>query len=153
TLHRLLLDKISQRDIANVISAMRVKHPITANRIRTSLASLFSWAISEGLVTANPVTGTKRTDEKSRDRVLDPSELRLIWDALDNDHFGSIMKLLMLTGQRALEISGMRWSEIKGDVLVLPPDRVKNHREHTIPLSQAARTIINAQPHRVDHLG
>src|SRR5262249_9089918 len=108
TLHRLLLEKIQQRDIANVISAMRVKHPVTANRIRTSLASLFSWAISEGLVNSNPVTGTKRTEEKSRDRVLDASELRLIWNSLEDDHYGAIIKLLALTGQRAGEIAGMR---------------------------------------------
>ena len=152
-LHRLLLDKIQQRDIANVISAMRVKHPVTANRIRTSLASLFSWAISEGLVQSNPVTGTKRTEEKSRDRVLDASELRLIWNALEDDHFGSIIKLLALTGQRAREIAGMRWSELKNDDLLLPSERTKNHREHLVPLSEAARAIIAEQPRRVDQDG
>ena len=148
TLHGLLLAKIQQRDIASVISTVRAKHAVTANRVRTSLASLFSWAIGEGLVNSNPVTGTKRTDEKSRDRVLDPVELRLIWNSLEDDHFGAIVKLLALTGQRAAEISGMRWSELKNDVLVLPPDRTKNHREHLIPLSEPARAIITAQPRR-----
>jgi len=80
TLHGLLLAKIQQRDIASVISTVRAKHAVTANRVRTSLASLFSWAIGEGLVQSNPVTGTKRTDEKSRERVLDTVELRLIWN-------------------------------------------------------------------------
>jgi integrase len=131
-----------------VISAMRAKHAVTANRVRTSLASLFSWAIGEGLVLSNPVTGTKRTEEKSRERVLDPAELRLIWNSLEDDHFGAIMKLLALTGQRASEIAGMRWSELKSDVLVLPPERTKNHREHMVPLSEPARAIIAAQPRR-----
>jgi integrase len=149
TLHGLLLAKIQQRDIASVISTVRAKHAVTANRVRTSLASLFSWAIGEGLVNSNPVTGTKRTDEKSRERVLDPVELRLIWNSLEDDHFGAIVKLLALTGQRAAEISGMRWSELKNDVLVLPPDRTKNHREHLIPLSEPARAIITAQPRRL----
>jgi integrase len=148
TLHGLLLAKIQQRDIASVISTVRAKHAVTANRVRTSLASLFSWAIGEGLVQSNPVTGTKRTDEKSRERVLDTVELRLIWNSLEDDHFGAIVKLLALTGQRAAEISGMRWSELKNDVLVLPPDRTKNHREHLIPLSEPARAIIMAQPRR-----
>jgi integrase len=148
TLHGLLLAKIQQRDIASVISAVRAKHAVTANRVRTSLASLFSWAISEGLVTSNPVTGTKRTDEKSRERVLDEAELRLIWISLGDGQFGAIMKLLALTGQRASEIAGMRWSELKSDVLVLPPERTKNHRAHSIPLSEPARAIIAAQPRR-----
>jgi integrase len=147
-LHSLLLTKIQQRDIASVLSAVRATHPVTANRVRTSLASLFSWAIGEGLVQSNPVTHTLRTDEKSRDRVLDPSELRAVWNSLGDDHFGSIMKLLALTGQRAAEIAGLRWSELKDDVIVLPPERTKNHREHAIPLSEAARAIIEAQPRR-----
>jgi integrase len=152
-LDRLLLDKIQQRDIASVISAVRTVHPVTANRVRTSLASLFGWAISEGLITSNPVTGTKRTDEKSRDRVLDASELRLIWNALEDNHFGAIMKLLALTGQREAEIAGMRWSELKDDVLVLPPERTKNHREHMVPLSEPAQAIIAEQPRRFDREG
>jgi integrase len=148
TLHGLLLAKIQQRDIASVISTVRAKHAVTANRVRTSLASLFSWAIGEGLVNSNPVTGTKRTDEKSRDRVLDPAELRAIWNSLGDDHFGAIMKLLALTGQRAAEIAGLRWSELKDDVIVLPPERTKNHREQVVPLSEPARAIIKAQPRR-----
>jgi integrase len=147
-LHGLLLAKIQQRDIASVISAVRSSHAVTANRVRTSLASLFSWAISEGLVNSNPVTGTKPTEEKSRERVLDPAELRLIWNALGDDHFGAIIKLLALTGQRAGEIAGLRWSEVTNDGLVLPPARTKNHRKHTIPLSASARAIIEAQPRR-----
>lgn len=151
TLHGLLLAKIQQRDISSVISAVRGKHAVTANRVRTSLATLFSWAISEGLISINPVTGTKRTDEKSRDRVLEPAELRLIWNALQDDHFGAIMKLLALTGQRAAEINGLRWSELseEGDAINLPPERTKNHREHLVPLSESAQAIIAAQPRRI----
>src|SRR2546429_6075671 len=56
--------------------------------------------------------------------------------------FRSIVKLLALTGQRAAEISGLRWSELHGDAFVLPPERTKNGREHMIPLSAPARAII-----------
>jgi integrase len=149
SLNGLLISKIQRQDIASVISAVRAKGAaVTANRVRTSLSSFYSWAISEGLVDHNPVSGTLRTEEKSRERVLDPAELCAIWNALEDDHFGAIMKLLALTGQRASEISGLRWSEVKDDVLVLPPPRVKNGREHSIPLSEPARAIIAAQPSR-----
>jgi integrase len=148
TLHGLLLAKIERQDIATTINVVRAKHAITANRVRTSLSSFFSWAISEGLVDANPVTGTKRTDENSRQRVLNPVEMCQIWNALEDDHFGSIIKLLALTGQRASEIAGLRWSEVNNGALVLPPDRTKNAREHVVPLSDPAREIIEAQPRR-----
>ena len=101
--------------------------------------------MGEGLVEANPVIGTNRSEEKPRERVLDPAELRLIWNALRDDDTGAIMKLLMLTGQRAGEIAGLRWSEIRDDAIMLPGERTKNHRPHTVPLSQAARDIIAKQ--------
>jgi integrase len=148
TLHRLLLPKIQQADIASVLRAIRLKHPTTANRVRSTLASFFGWAISEGMVASNPVTGTKATKEKTRERVLGDAELRLIWNALPDNHYGSILKLLALTGQRAGEIAGLRWSEIKGDVLVLPSERTKNHQQHSVPLSEPARSIIEAQLRR-----
>jgi integrase len=149
SLHGLLLGKIQRQDVANVITAVRAKGAaVTANRVRATLSSFFSWAIGEGMAEHNPVTGTKRTEEQSRERVLSFDELRLIWNALEEDHFGAIIKLLLLTGQRAAEISGLKWSELKDDAFVLPPERTKNGREHTIPLSGAVRAIIDAQPRR-----
>jgi integrase len=148
-LHGLLLSKIQRQDIASVIGTVRAKGAaVTANRVRSTLSSFFGWAISEGLVDNNPVTGTKRTEEKSRERVLDTSEIRAIWNALEDDQFGAIMKLLALTGQRAAEIAGLRRSELKADAAVLPPERTKNGREHTIPFSAPAQAIIAAQPVR-----
>ena len=147
-LHGLLLAKIQRQDIASVISAVRAKgKAVTANRVRTSLSSFFSWAIGRA-VDHNPVTGTLRTEEKSRERVLSYDELRLIWNALEEDHFGAIIKLLALTGQRAAEISGLRRTELQGDAFTLPPERTKNGLEHTVPLSEPARAIIAAQPRR-----
>ena len=150
SLHGLLLAKIQRQDIASVISAVRAKGAaVTANRVRATISSFFSWAISEGLVDHNPVTGTLRTEEKSRERVLSYDELHLIWNALEDDHFGAVIKLLLLTGQRAAEISGLRWSELTGDdAFVLVPERTKNGREHSVPLSEPARAIVAAQPRR-----
>ena len=145
-LHRLQLEKITKRDIAACISSVRTNSGlVTGNRVRAMLSAFFTWAMGEGFAETNPVIGTNRSEEKSRERVLDPAELRLIWNALRNDDFGAIMKLLMLTGQRASEIAGLRWSEIRGDTIALPGERTKNRRPHTIPLSQAAHSIIAKQ--------
>jgi integrase len=150
TLHRLNIEKISRADIATCIAAVRKNSgAVTGNRVRATLSAFFGWAIGEGLSDVNPVIGTNRTEEKARERVLSPAELRIIWRALPADHFGSIMKLLMLTGQRAGEIAGLRRPEIHGNSIVLPGERTKNHRPHIVPLSDPALEIINAQPNRV----
>ena len=149
-LHRLNLEKITRADIASCITSVRKNSgAVTGNRVRATLSAFFGWAIGEGILDTNPVVGTNRTEEKPRERVLSPTELRVIWRALAADHFGSIMKLLMLTGQRAGEIAGLRWSEVEGNSIVLPGERTKNHRAHIVPLSDAALEIVTAQPKRV----
>jgi integrase len=106
--------------------------------------------MGQGIADTNPVIGTSTQKERPRDRVLSPAELRTIWNALPDDHYGAIMKLLAVTGQRAGEIAGLRWSEVdlERGTIMLPGERTKNHRPHLVPLPQAARTIIEARPRR-----
>src|SRR5262249_8665916 len=100
-LHQIQLTKISRRDVA----ALHV--PITsgagapaANLGGSSVSAFFTWAMARGFAESNPVIGTEKNEEKSRDRVLTPAELRLIWNALDDAQHGACIKLLALTGQR-----------------------------------------------------
>jgi integrase len=149
-LHGLQFAKIERRSIATRLSEIaQASGSVTANRVRATLSALFAWGIEQGMVEHNVVIGTSKERERSRDRVLSPTELRLIWTNLGDDHFGSIVRLLMLTGARANEIAALRWSEVHDDMIVLPPERVKNGRTHIIPLTAAARAIIDLQPHRV----
>jgi integrase len=112
-LHGLQLGKIERRDIAACVASVARKNgDVTSNRVRTSLSGFFSWAMGEGLAEQNPVIGTNRKEEKARERVLSAAEIRTIWNALEDDHYGAIMKLLALLGQREGEIAGLRLSEL-----------------------------------------
>jgi integrase len=149
-LHSLPLAKVERRTIASRLSEIeQASGNRTRNSVRATLHAMYAWAIQEGMAEFNPVTGTSRAPETSRDRVLSTNELRVIWNALPNDHFGSIIKLLALTGARASEIAALRWDEIHDNMIVLPAERTKNSRSHVIPLSEPARSIINAQPQRI----
>jgi integrase len=103
--------------------------------------------MQRGYADRNPVVGTPTRKEKSRDRVLSDAELKVIWKGLDADQYGAIIKLLMLTGQRANEIAGLRWSEIDfdRDMIVLPAERTKNSRVHQLPMSSTVREIVEAR--------
>jgi integrase len=148
-LHDMELAKIERRHIAaRLVDTEQNSGAITANRLRASLSKLFAWAIGEGLAESNPVTGTNRNEEVSRDRVLAPLELRAIWRALPENDYGAVVKLLMLTGQRAGEISDLRWHEVGEAEIKLTSERTKNHRPHTLPLSVPAAEILAAVPRR-----
>jgi len=144
-LHPLQLDKIERRDIATVLADVaKNAGAVTSNRVRASLSAFFSWAIREGLLDANVVANSNKQVERARTRVLTPAELRLIWTHAGDGEYGSILRLLALTGARADEIASLRWQEVRDDLIVLPPERVKNGREHEIPLSAPARAILAA---------
>ncbi len=63
----------------------------------------------------------------------------------DND-FGTITKILILTGQRKSEIADLTWPEIDFDrgLINLPARRVKNHRDHAVPISAPVRALVDA---------
>jgi integrase len=60
------------------------------------------------------------------------------------------VRLLLLTGQRRNEIGKLQWSEVDlaRGMIVLPPERTKNSREHSLPLSRQAQAILECLPHR-----
>jgi len=148
-LHGLQLAKIDRRAIAARISAIATRNgAVAANRTRASLAAFFAWCLREGLVDSNPTIGTNRQPEQSRDRVLSPDEIKRIWNALDDNHYGVAVKLLLLTGQRATEIGSLRWTEVGDDEIVLPAARTKNRREHVVPLAPVAKALLKKMPRR-----
>jgi integrase len=152
-LQRLRLGEIDRRIIAARLGEIETASgPVARNRVRSSLSAFFGWAVTEGLLDANPVQGTAKLDEGgSRERTLTPEELREVWRGLDaepNAQFADIVRLLVLTGQRREEVGGLRRSEIERGLIVLPPERTKNSRQHEVPLSHQAKAILERQPKR-----
>jgi integrase len=149
-LHGLQLASITQRNVAALLSRLAVSSgPTAANHTRASLSAFFAWSMKEGLVEDNPTVSTNRAVANGpRDRVLSDNELHDIWQALPASDYGRIVKLLVLTGCRREEIGGLRWCEVDLDraLITLPAERVKNGKEHELPLSPMAVAIL--QEHR-----
>jgi integrase len=150
--HELPVKKIDRRTIATRLAEIEEHSgPAASNRVRASLSAYLSWLAREGYIEANPASFTNRAVENgARHHVPSDADLRAIWLALEGDDYGAIVKLLLLTGARRDEIGGLRWSEVDLDdaSITLPPPRVKNKREHLIPLSEPALAILKAQPRR-----
>jgi integrase len=171
-LHGLQLAGLNRRTISPVIDAVAARGAkVTANRFRATLSHFFTWSMEKGYIDANPLIGMTAFDEKPRERTLTDGELREVWDQAGDDHYGSIVKLLMLTGQRADEMAALGRSEIGKvevpkaringvdlpafviDAIELPPERTKNKRPHIVPLSAPAKAIIEKHPRRVNEDG
>jgi integrase len=148
-LHALPVDAIDRQAIAVRLNSIEQNSgAVTANRVRSTMSAMFTWGMREGLVLANPVINTNKREERPRERVLTDAELRLVWRALTDNQYSTIIRLLFLTGQRVSEITGLRWSEIDlhRGVISLPGDRTKNGRPHEIPMAATVRSLLEAQP-------
>ena len=137
---------ITRRDVIDLVEGVATSSGgVTANRLLSHIHKFMGWCLVRDVINLNPANGVEKPAvEKSRDRVLSDDEIRLFWAACEEEGqpFGSIFKLLLLTGQRKSEIAEMREAEIKDKVLHLSSDRVKNNRAHDVPLSKAAQAIL-----------
>jgi Phage integrase family len=87
-------------------------------------------------------------------RVLDERELQEVYlRALEVPFpFGSIIQLLILTGQRRTEIGSLRRSWVVDGQVIFPEGFAKNKREHRFPLSGMGREIVEGLPDTGDFL-
>ena len=109
----------------------------------------YAWAVKRGAVAVNPFAALPiGKSVTNRERVLSDQELVEIWRAAGDvaAPYGSIVRLLILTGQRRGEVAGMSWNEIADDLTAwtMPGDRTKNGAVHAVPLNSTASAIIKA---------
>ena len=142
------LPDIGRADIRAVLKPVSRK-VATCRNLFAVLRRLFRWAVSEGDLTVSPIAGMEPPPlPPKRDRVLSDQELRLVWNASEKlgYPFGPLFRLLLVTGQRLEEVSGLSWGELDRETALwsLPAERAKNSIAATVPLSDLAIAEIDA---------
>ena len=126
------------------------RKPATANRHLALVKRMFSLAVVWGDVARDPAKPVRlHRENNQRHRYLDGSEIAALVAALDADHdkvgVGAV-KLLLLTGCRAGEVLGAKWEDVDFNRRLLAlPDPKGGRRAHK-PLSDAAVSLLLAQP-------
>ena len=155
--------EITRREIEDIVADAKAKGvpglavrnaDVSENRGRKIFACMsvfFSWLARKRHIEIDPTMSIEAPlAPKARNRVLTGAELRWFWLAASSLDFpyGPAASLLLLTGQRLVEVSGMRRSELNEDASLwrIPSSRTKNHREHLLALPMAARDIVASVP-------
>ena len=144
-LYRIPTHKIEKKHVAAIVTPIAATHPSAAGAALLHLNACLNWAVGQGLIDTNPADGIPTAKHGARDRVLSDNELRRVWLACsDASDPGRIVRLLILTGQRRDEVSGMAEEELdrKNGTWTLPKERTKNKRKHTLALPDEAWKII-----------
>ena len=151
TLHGKRIDEIKRADVVKACDVIHKSAPVSANRALAHIKHVMSWCVERGMIDANPIAGMKPlAKERARERVLSDDELRAIWAACDAEGypFGDCTKMLILSGQRRAEVAEMRWSELDLEkrTWILPSQRAKNGRQHTVPITDAMLEALRSVP-------
>jgi len=140
-----LLEMVQERGDSAAIKAYR------------TLRSLFGYAVTQHVLPASPMANMKPPARASkRERALTDAELRLVWQAASNLNypFGSLVQLLILTGQRLREVAELPWAELDlaSSRWLIPAERAKNNTNHLVPLGTDAKALIDGLP-RINSTG
>lgn len=128
-------------------------------KMHAALSGLFRWALQQRKVTVNPTIGVWHPGPgPARERVLSEPERRWFWKACQHEQvgvYGPLFQMLLLTGARLGEVTGMTYSELSDDLTLwtIPGARTKNHREHQLALPALARSVIGGLRRIENHEG
>lgn len=161
-----LMGNMLVRDIAlphvlAVLEPIWTKKTETATRLRGRIESVLDWAAAREYRTGlNParwkghldkmLAAPKKIAKPEHHAALPVSEVGAFMLALrQQDGTGArALEFAILTAARSGEVRGAEWSEIDLDAAVwtIPAERMKMGKEHRVPLSGAAVTLLRHLP-------
>ena len=151
--------EISKFDVLEIINAKkRSGAPQQARALLVLIRRFFNWCVDQhvyGLdrspcdrIKPNSIIGPV----PKRNRRLSDDEIFAFWRATGRMGYptGSIYRLLLLTGLRLNEAAQLSWPEVQGNIIVIPPERMKSKDgkavEHLVPVTAAIQEVIASLP-------
>jgi integrase len=149
---------LTRKDLIGQIEALENAGKFgAATDLRSHARAWLEWAVSGGLVQFNVLAGLRRArssraerlDGQSKGKALSDPEVVALWNGIGAigmiGGFGGLVRLGLLTGMRRNELSGLRWSDVRDDRIVLAPHATKTGAQHEIFLTVLMRNVLGAQ--------
>ena len=146
------IDTIQQKDIQALHSDIGKDAPYEANRVRSLISAMFSYAQKIGMVDgqySNPCTHVEKFKEQSRDRWVTHEEMPRLWQAIENEanpYIRAALKIDLLTGLRKTELLSLQWKDISFERATVYLGTTKNGRPFTQPLCPLVIEILQSLP-------
>ena len=150
------LTAITKRDVTDLFDTLKPRVGVAKNT-STVLRKLFNWAVERGELAQSPMDRIALPKPPAaRRRYLGDAELAALWKASNKlgNVYGSLLRALILLGQRRDEVGAMTWSEIDLDkaIWTIPGERAKNGKTHLVPLSRQAIKELKATGTRTGYI-
>jgi integrase len=132
---------ITKKDVTKLLNRIG-KSGGVPNKIFKVLQSMFAFAVSRSIMETNPCSDIEVLNKDApKERILKADEIRKIWFGLEktkmSESMRSVLKFLLLTGQRNGEVAGAKWEEfnIRAKWWTIPDTRTKNKKIHQVFLT------------------
>ena len=146
-LGRLKLDHIEKSVVINIIdNLIKTNRGVTANRVLQVLKTFLNWCVQRGYLDINHIQSIEKPfKEQSRDRVLSLGEIKKLYDSCSvlPGPMRDFTRILVLSGQRLIEIASLKWEQVKESHLEFPREISKNNKKIITPLTIFMKVIIN----------
>ena len=149
------VDAVTSADVMAVLLPIWSTKRATAGRVRQRIGAVMKWAVAQGLRADNPAGDAisaalpRTTPVRRHQRALPHAEVRAALARVRGCGASRGLRLafefLVLTATRSGEVRNARWDEIDRDgaVWTIPAERMKNGREHRVPLSDRALELLD----------
>jgi len=173
SLERYVYPKIGNMPVADVDLAcvLSVVEPIwtlvpeTARRVRNRVELILDWATARGLrqgdnparwrgLLENLLSEQRRAQAVNHLAAVPYQQIGAFMEKLRAQEgiAARALEFLILTASRSSEALGAKWSEIDGATWTVPAGRMKAHKEHRVPLSRRAVTLLASLPRDCDFI-
>jgi len=131
------VSNISKRDFSEKLQLWNGKSR-AQNACFVVMKTFLNWCYTEDIIDRHPLFKSRAPNvERSRDRVLTDDELTKVWHAADFQPYGYIIRLLILTGARKMEV---RTLVHEGEHITFKD--TKNGTDHTLPVTPLIRAHL-----------
>ena len=149
------VDTITTADVMAVLVPIWTEKAETARRVRQRISAVMKWAVAHGYRADNPAG---EAIAAALPRVGGtPRHFRAVHHAEAGDAVRAVrgsqgslaarlaFEFLVLTAARSGEVRGAVWSEfdLEAAVWTIPGERMKGGREHRVPLSDRALSLLD----------
>lgn len=149
------IKEILRPDAIKLIEFIQKRAPGQARNVKKAAQSMFDYAEARGYVEFNPFAGVQKhvpaIAPRTGDRWLSDEEIKIVWENSKDIEIGRAILLMLVTGQRPGEVTGMTWSEIDGEWWQISWKRIKTEinpnlkrepRDHRVYLTPLALSLL-----------
>ena len=156
TIGSMPVDQITSGDVLAVLTPIWTTKSETATRVRQRIETILDWAIAQGHRVDNPAGKAlnralpKMPRVKAHYRALPYEDVPAALEEVRNSSAQPATRLafeyLVLTAARSGEVRIAQWSEIDwtSKTWNVPASRMKARRDHRVPLSDSALSVLLA---------